>query len=131
MDEARLSPCRTCGKEISTNLYEGSWGGYRRGGTAPQGCPNCGEAEPHITQEDIERRKEQQKLFEEENKKKELEKEEARLEYERLTSTFGWRIWNDLGYQVGMGCLSFVILSVIFAVLFFWWVGTLPEYESP
>ena len=27
------------------------------------GCPHCGEAEPHLTQEDIERRKEQQKII--------------------------------------------------------------------
>ena len=26
------------------------------------GCPHCGEAEPHLTQEDIERRKGQQKI---------------------------------------------------------------------
>ena len=55
MDKPELSPCRACGKEISTNLYEGSiherrfFDGYSyvSAATTPQGCPNCGEADPH------------------------------------------------------------------------------------
>ena len=39
--------CETCGKEISTNLYRGEPSGYRQGDTAPQGCPNCGDLNPH------------------------------------------------------------------------------------
>ena len=43
----RLSPCETCGKEISTNLYRGEPSDYRQDTTVPQGCPNCGELNPH------------------------------------------------------------------------------------
>ena len=49
MNEARLSPCRTCGKEISTNLAKRS--SYMRD-TESVGCPHCGEAEPHLTEEE-------------------------------------------------------------------------------
>ena len=44
MDEARLSPCRTCGKEISTNLAVRA---KHRLAWVSVGCPNCGEADPH------------------------------------------------------------------------------------
>ena len=66
MDEPRLSPCRTCGKEISTKLAVRA-SAFRA--TRVVGCPHCGEAEPHLTQEDIERIREQEKIDEENVKK--------------------------------------------------------------
>ena len=66
MNEPRLSPCRTCGKEISTNLAVRA-SAYRP--TMVVGCPHCGEAEPHLTQEDIERIREQEKIDEKNAKK--------------------------------------------------------------
>ena len=45
MNEGMLSPCRACGQMISKNL-----------GTGKGSCPHCGEADPHATEEELERR---------------------------------------------------------------------------
>ena len=62
MNENLLSPCRTCGELISSNLgTRGSSSGLTDGTTfdthTSGSCPHCGEAEPHLTDEDIEKRK--------------------------------------------------------------------------
>ena len=55
MNEELLAPCRACGQIVSKNLVEG--------------CPYCGEAEPHLTEEDERRRREEQEREVEERKK--------------------------------------------------------------
>ena len=50
MDKSRLSPCRTCGKEISTNLAIRELYSH---GSVGVGCPHCGEREPHLTEQEL------------------------------------------------------------------------------
>ena len=71
MNENLLSPCRACGKMISKNLVSAdTHRGSDQHTTIRSGsCPNCGEVAPHLTQEDIERIREQEKIDEENVKK--------------------------------------------------------------
>ena len=46
MNEDLLGKCRACGQIVSKNLVNG--------------CPHCGEAEPHLTEEDERRIREEQ-----------------------------------------------------------------------
>ena len=124
MNEARLSPCRTCGKEISTNLAKRS--SYMRD-TESVGCPHCGEAEPHLTEEEIERRIEYKKKREEEVREREIERREEekeekareetvqlKLERDRKRYGIGFFDWVCLGVLI---CL-FVIIPCILGVMF-------------
>ena len=63
MNENLLSPCRACGKMISKNLVSiDTHRGSDQHTTIRSGsCPNCGEVSPHLTQEDIERIREQER----------------------------------------------------------------------
>ena len=100
MDKPELSPCRTCGKEISTNLYGGSFWTNGRGGvteTAPQGCPNCGEAEPHITVEEVE----------------EAEKLEKELQEKVQRSNFSCLIWTLSAFGIGAIAVGWLVLRIL------------------
>ena len=104
MKEARLSPCRTCGKEISTNLA-------RRAktdtlATVSVGCPHCGEANPHITEEEIEKIREQQKINE-----ANTESYRVLQQYELEKQARKDRFWKWVLYY------PFVGLSIIFVIL--------------
>ena len=63
MNKDNLGQCRTCGELISKNLgiTESSYGSSGQGpirfNTSSSGnCPHCGEADPHLTDEEVERR---------------------------------------------------------------------------
>lgn len=65
MNEDLLGKCRACGQMVSKNLVtRGSFGSHGPYTGTVQGrirdsggCPHCGEAEPHLTEEEIEERK--------------------------------------------------------------------------
>ena len=63
MNKDNLGQCRTCGELISKNLgtRESSYGSSSQGPirfstSSPGNCPHCGEADPHLTDEEVERR---------------------------------------------------------------------------
>ena len=62
MNQDLLDNCRVCGQIISKNLVGD--------------CPHCGEPKPHLTEEEIEIRREEQER-EEEEKRKEIKTKNA------------------------------------------------------
>ena len=113
MNENLLSPCRACGKMISKNLVSTDThrGSYHQATIRSGSCPNCGEAEPHLTQEDIERRKEQQKI------NKILREAQHELEEKRVRKE---NIWAWVGVSIGL-CIgiAFMIALVLWLSVFF------------
>ena len=87
MNENLLGKCRACGQIVSKNLVNG--------------CPHCGEAEPHLTEEVMRRRTEEQ----------EREKEDTKEEGKKVAKRFQ------------IGCLILIVLGIIFYFLFQAWLG--------
>ena len=110
MNEARLAPCRTCGKEISTNLAKRR--SYMRVSESV-GCPHCGEADPHLTEEEVEIIIEQKKIdgkLYEEQRLKLLEEQKKGDFWAKLT------MWS---------CLSpFILIAVVIVVVIIWAIVT-------
>ena len=113
MNENLLSPCRACGKMISKNLVSTDIhsGSYHQATIRSGSCPNCGEAEPHLTREDI-RRIRKRKSFDERNTKK--LHEDQRYELEMANKTKKWNFDSISDAIIFYGACLLVLLVLIF-----------------
>jgi len=113
MNENLLSPCRACGKMISKNLVSTDIhsGSYHQATIRSGSCPNCGEAEPHLTREDI-RRIRKRKTFDERNTKK--LHEDQRYELEKANKSHFNEFFTPMDAIVLCGACLLVLLVLIF-----------------
>ena len=113
MNENLLSPCRACGKMISKNLVSTDIhsGSYHQATIRSGSCPNCGEAEPHLTREDIRRIRKQKRIDERNTKKLH---EDQRYELEMADKTKKWNFDSISDAIIFYGACLLVLLVLIF-----------------
>lgn len=110
MKEDLLGNCRACGQLVSKNLAKRR--SYMRVSESV-GCPHCGEADPHLTEEVLKKIKEEQ-----EERQREIDEKNRVLQEEQVRKN---KFWTQFGT---FGCLwpmvvFFVICIILLVVVLF------------